>query len=128
MTNELLAKAKECKSPEELLALAKENNIEMTEEEAKSKFAELNNEGELSDDEIGNASGGACHNKDGRMVVTIKHSCDFWIHKGCGKRECKCIGGYDHGCYMPVERCCETCKYCSYEKALWLCNNEGNMK
>ncbi len=65
MTNELLAKAKECKSPEELLALAKENNIEMTEEEAKAKFAELHNEGELSDDELDGAAGGGCgKNKD----------------------------------------------------------------
>ena len=36
MNNELLAKAKAAKSPEELLALAKENGIELTEEEARA--------------------------------------------------------------------------------------------
>ncbi len=60
MTNELLQKAKECKSAEELLALAKENNVEMTAEEAAAKFAALNNAGELSDDELENAAGGGC--------------------------------------------------------------------
>ncbi len=63
MTNELIAKAKECKSPEELLALAKENNIEMTEEEAKAKFAALNSEGELSENELDSVSGGGCESE-----------------------------------------------------------------
>ncbi len=130
MTNEMIQKAKECKSAEELLALAKENGVEMTAEEAEAYLAELGTEGEMSDDELENAAGGGCHNKEGRLVVTTKHSCDFWAHKQCGKgaQGCKCIGGYDHGCYMPVERCCETCKYCTYEKALWLCNHEANVK
>ena len=36
MNKELLAKAKETKTPEELLALAKENGAELTEESAKA--------------------------------------------------------------------------------------------
>lgn len=43
----------------ELLALAKENGIEMTEEQAKEYFAKLNTKtGELADDELDNVSGG----------------------------------------------------------------------
>ena len=38
MNKELLAKAKETKTPEELMAFAKENNMEMTEESAKAYF------------------------------------------------------------------------------------------
>ncbi|WP_295859885.1 Nif11-like leader peptide family natural product precursor, partial [uncultured Oscillibacter sp.] len=50
--NELLAKAKAAKSPEELLALAKENGIELTEEEARTYFEQMHPQtGELSDDE-----------------------------------------------------------------------------
>ncbi len=60
MTNEMIQKARECKSPEELLSLAKENGIEITAEEAEEKFAQLNNEGELSDDELSGAAGGGC--------------------------------------------------------------------
>ena len=47
----MIAKAKEAKSVEELIALAKANNVELTEEEAKAYFAQLNpKSGELSDD------------------------------------------------------------------------------
>ena len=60
-TNEQLAKAKAAKSAEELLALAKENGIDMTEEEAAKYFAELNKEGELADEELNNVAGGACY-------------------------------------------------------------------
>ncbi len=57
-TNEQLAKIKATKSIEELLALAKENGIELTEEEAAKYFAELHKEGELSDEELNNVAGG----------------------------------------------------------------------
>ena len=57
-TPEQFAKAKAAKNAEELIALAKENGIEMTEEEAKNLFAKLHAEGELADDELGNVSGG----------------------------------------------------------------------
>ena len=59
-TPEQLAKAKSAKSAEELLSLAKENGIEITEEEAGKYYAELHREGELSDDELDNVSGGGC--------------------------------------------------------------------
>ena len=44
LNKELLAKAKEAKTPEELLALAKENGIEMTAEEAQKIFAQLHSQ------------------------------------------------------------------------------------
>lgn len=59
MNEEMIAKAKEAKSVEELMALAKENGIELTEEDAKMYFEQLNaKKGELSDDELDNVSGG----------------------------------------------------------------------
>ena len=59
MNKELLAKAKEAKTPEELFALAKENGIELTAESAASYFERLNSKtGELSDSELDNVSGG----------------------------------------------------------------------
>ena len=57
-TKEMIEKAKQVKSAEELLALAKENQVEMTLEEANEKFAQLHSTGELSDDELDNVSGG----------------------------------------------------------------------
>ena len=61
INQELLAKAKEAKTVEEFMALAKENNIELTEEKAKEYFSKLHSEtGEISDDELDNVSGGGC--------------------------------------------------------------------
>ena len=61
MNNELIAKAKQAKNPEELLALAKENGVELTEESAKAYFNQLNPKtGELADDELDNVAGGGC--------------------------------------------------------------------
>ena len=60
-TPELLEKAKQAKSPEELIALAKESNIELTEEQAKEYLEKLNPKiGELADDELDNVAGGGC--------------------------------------------------------------------
>ena len=57
-TDEILEKAKTAKSAEELLAMAKIENIEISAEEAAKAFAELNKTGELSDDELDNVAGG----------------------------------------------------------------------
>ena len=58
-TNEQLTKAKTAKSAEELIAMAKESGIEMAEDEAKKYFAELNKQGELTDDELTSVAGGS---------------------------------------------------------------------
>ena len=58
-TKEQLAQARAAKSVEELLALARENGIELTEEEAKEKFEMFHAQGELADDELDNVSGGS---------------------------------------------------------------------
>ena len=59
MNKELLAKAKEAKTSDELMSLAKENGIELTAESAASYFERLNSKtGELSDSELDNVSGG----------------------------------------------------------------------
>ena len=52
ISKELLEKAKTAKTAEELLAMAKAEKIELTEEEAAKVFAELHKMGELSDEEV----------------------------------------------------------------------------
>ncbi len=59
LSNEILQKAKECKTVEELLNLAKENDFPLTEQQAAEKFNEWNKTGELADQELENVSGGA---------------------------------------------------------------------
>lgn len=58
LTPELIAKAKTAKSAEKLFEIAKENGVELTAEEAKTYFAQLNANGAVSDDELDIVAGG----------------------------------------------------------------------
>ena len=82
MNNELIAKAKEAKTAEELMALAKESGEEITEESAKAYFDLLNPKtGELSDDELDNVSGGGCYNGDSHVMSLMGHKIQSDIFK-----------------------------------------------
>lgn len=72
---ELIEKAKQTKSTEELLALAKENGIELAGDEAKAYYAQLHPvSGELSDEELDNVAGGGCSVKVGGHKYTVVSS------------------------------------------------------
>jgi predicted ribosomally synthesized peptide with nif11-like leader len=59
MNEQLLAKAKTAESAEELLSMAKEEGIELTEAEATAVFNQLNAaDGALADEELDNVAGG----------------------------------------------------------------------
>lgn len=118
-TDEMLAKVKAAATAEELMALAKENDIELTLEEAEANFAALNAKtGELADEELDNVSGGGCRYKDGRLITTVANHCSNWeCKKTCHSRACVSCA---------ILRICDNCEYCSYEHALWLCNNPEN--
>ena len=70
-TDEILEKAKTAKSAEELLAMAKAENIELTEEEAAKAFVELNKTGELSDEELDNVAGGCDEFKETKWKYNV---------------------------------------------------------
>ncbi|MGN0154810.1 MAG: hypothetical protein ACI4A3_10175 [Lachnospiraceae bacterium] len=130
---ELIKKAKEAKSPEELQSLAKENNMELTEEEATAYFAQLHGKtGELSDDELDNVAGGGCHTGDGRMITTIIHVCEHFKCEKCGWTGTEILRlGTDevNVCkHCGAAASCNFCALCSYEKGLWLCNSPNNRK
>ena len=63
ITKELLEKAMNCKSAEELMALAKSEGIELTKEEAEAYMAELADV-ELDGREMKNVAGGTCYLAD----------------------------------------------------------------
>lgn len=127
MNNELLAKAKGAKTPEELMTIAKENGTELNEESAKAYFDLLQPEnGEIFDEELDNVSGGGCYKGD-RLVVTALYNCNLWICKKDGAKWMNTpIGSCCSQCGYGAH--CANCKYCSYEKGLWLCNNEEKRK
>ena len=81
ISKELIEKAKTAKTAEELLAMAKAEKIELTEEEATKAFAELNKNGELSDEELDNVAGG-CEGRTPKFSVNDRVS-----HKGSDGKE-----------------------------------------
>ena len=60
ITKEMLAKAMQCKSADELIALAKTGGYELTKEEAEAYMTELS-DFELDDIELKNVAGGKCY-------------------------------------------------------------------
>ena len=124
LTPEMIEKAKAVKSAEELLALAKENNVEMTADEAATYFAQLNpKSGELDDDDLDAVAGGACgYAKDGRRIVDMGGRChtSFECKNGCGRNvdtitEKCCACGAEWRCY--------NCISVSFEGGKMYCNN-----
>ena len=81
-TNEIIEKVKTAKSAEELLAMAKAENIELTEAQAAKAFEELNKSGELSDEELDNVAGGGCGGRTPKFSVNDRVS-----HKGSDGKE-----------------------------------------
>ena len=71
LTKENLAKAMECKTPEELIELAKEKGIEITKEQAEAYLAEFSNV-ELDDEMLEKIAGGDCYGK-GRCISIHCH-------------------------------------------------------
>ena len=121
LTHELLEKAKLAKSAEELIALTKENGIELTEEEANTYFAKLNPKtGELADDELDSVAGGRkCGTtyKDHRPVVSSFNCCDRWRCEKCREQ------GVDRG-YCVIHNgpsFCMSCGFSRSESGLLLC-------
>ncbi|MBR5908445.1 MAG: hypothetical protein IKZ66_00555 [Schwartzia sp.] len=63
ITKELLAKAMQCDTPEDLMKLAKENGAEMTKEEAEAYLSEMADI-DLDSDQLKKAAGGFGEGKD----------------------------------------------------------------
>ena len=106
---EMIEKAKAAKSVEELLEIAKANNIEMTADEAKTYFAQLNpKSGELSDDDLDAVAGGVCSSSEEYYNST--HGKIVRVNNGA---TCKCggnIGKVESSMDGLLIARCETCK------------------
>ena len=86
-TPELIAKAKTAESAEKLFEIAKENGVELTAEEAKTYFAQLNANGAVSDEELDAvAGGGSCPNNGEEEENTLSGGDRVKIPRctGCG--------------------------------------------
>ncbi len=74
MNQELIEKARQAGSPEEIMKIAEENDIEMCKEEAENIYKQLHTSGELSDEELEGAAGG-CKGAGGKTIVTSGCRC-----------------------------------------------------
>ena len=105
MNEEMIKAIKEANSAEELRATAKENEIELTEEQAKEYFDRFHTSGELSDEELTSVAGGC--RAYGHLTVTDFYCCDKW---------------YRAGKIPPdLSRCCYTCDHQIYNYGLLQC-------
>ena len=127
LTPEMIEKAKAAKSAEDLLALAKENNVEMTADEAKTYFAQINpKSGELDSDELEAVSGGGCNDSDDsgsnvKDVVTLYNEVSGLACPKCGQLNCWTLttaNYYNNGINYWK------CNYCA--KEVMTLNSENN--
>ena len=132
LTKELIEKAKTANTAEELLAMAKAENIELSAEQAAKAFAELNKTGELSDEELDNVAGGCGKSpRDGNRFgseaeVTYKYSIGDIVNAklGMGTVTCKIVAqGTDSGVFSRARR---RTYYATYQVEVidnWICCN-----
>lgn len=122
-TAELIEKAKQVNSAEELTALAKENGVDISEDDAREYFEQMNRSGELSDDEIEEVTGGA-HGRTGNFKPNNVHPHDY----SCDNYECSICGSryYRHICEalnLWLIKSCRRCKYATkLSSTTYLCN------
>ena len=84
LTSKMKSVAMQAKSVEELLKLAEAYGYEVSKEEAEEIYAELNQAGELSDEELENVTGGGCYSTKthGYLIVTSGNSCKLFEQSG----------------------------------------------
>lgn len=95
MDSKLLKEARNAKSPDDLILLAKNGGLELSKAEAEHYFNTINKKGEVSDDELDLVSGGACYTKEGFLSTTCGYSCSYF-------EEDPGVGGVYGTCY-----CCK---------------------
>ena len=106
---ELIAKAKAAKRAEELLALAKANNVELTAEEAKAYFEQLNANSAVSDEELDLVAGGCGESSEGEGTYQDGDVVKFFDGTtcSCGCSTCRiCVApNQPQGAYLRCTNC-----------------------
>lgn len=124
MSKELLEKAKCAKNAEELMALAKENGIELTHEQANIYFSNLHPTcGEIPDDDLDNVAGGGCGggNDDEWDMKVIGRWCKNFKCGICGVSSIKVVGDIGYCSICGREAGCTDCAYMEIEEGQWIC-------
>lgn len=123
MTNEVLEKARSAENSEALWALAKGNGMEITQEEAQDYYERLHKQGELSDQELENVTGGCggSSKPTPQLIPDVEKCCQYWtcMYDGSTKWESMrdprdpFTKKFYKGCVCCKQpRNCVNCKYC----------------
>lgn len=136
---ELILKAKKAKSAEEIVAIAKENGLEVCIEDAQ-KYVEMNSQnGELSDEALDGVTGGGAYTVfGGYLIVTNFHECDRWQCDECGGTDFKYMQVASESGWANAHKCsghpngcgksCATCKYMDYRFPFQICTHPETRK
>lgn len=94
MKKELIEKAVNVKSKEELESLLNENGVDIPSDRLDELYGQIQSYGEIKDDDLDFVSGGGCYSPDGYLKTTIGYGCDLY------ERVDGAISGVDGTCYM----------------------------
>lgn len=127
-TPELIEKARLAKSSAEIISLAKESGVELSEDEAAAVFAALHSQNdEMSDGELENVAGGSLDMGYRAFVTPIDH-CSRWKCIHCKARinehdEFICSDGYDLRQNNSAANRCSSCNWVTNFGVFMICNN-----
>lgn len=110
-TKEQMDRILMAKSADELMALAKEYDVALSEVEAAEAMKKIDAKsfGEISDDDLEAIAGGSTY-KDGYMVVTVGYSCEYYMNRpGVGGIQGTCFNcDFHRNFHEGVEICANT--------------------
>lgn len=89
-SKELIEKAKNAKSIDEIKEIAKENNLEINDKEAQIVFNKFHSNGELSEEELDNVAGGQCVPESSGLTPKYKVG-DEVIYVNCPTVSCTVV-------------------------------------
>ena len=124
LTPEMIEKAKAAKSAAELLAVAKDNGVAMTADEAKTYFAQLNpKSGELDDDDLDAVAGGVGSCGEPTNEDIFPAGTKMRIKRGA----CRMCNGilfvstFKYATPLSGESLVPVCESCGTERGSYLC-------
>ena len=106
---EMILRAKEAKSAEELIVIAKENGLELTEEDAKAYYEKLHKTGEIADDELDNVSGGGCDEDNPCKPITVGYDKPCFKCGSCYRVPSSTTNHYCNAEGRRISNSCQSC-------------------
>ena len=119
MNQELIEKARQAECPEDIMKIAKENDIYMVKEEAENIYKQLHTSGELADNELEDVAGGGCKGAGGKTIVTSGCKCFTGKFESVGNVK-------DPGAWytFSIEGTCGRCKHLQLKLGMGYCGVE----